>query len=166
MQDSKLTIAVVLKPQGIRGEIKVKVLCDSAEDLKSFKRVFIGDAEYSLMSVRAQGDCAYIVLRGVADRNAAELLRGKDVEVWRSECPELPEGRYYIADLTGCEVVTETGLEIGRVIAVTPARTDIYTLETPRGEVSFAAAEGVIGEVDTQNKRITVNYKRFKEVSV
>jgi 16S rRNA processing protein RimM len=118
------------------------------------------------MNVRPSGDCAYIVLKGVADRNAAELLRGKDIDALREDMPALPEGRYYIADLNGCEVVTEDGKLLGKVAYVTPARTDIYTLNTPDGEVSFAAVDGVILDVDVENKKITVNYLRFKEVSV
>lgn len=162
----KLTVATILKPQGIRGEIKVKVLCDGADDLADIKRVFIDGVEYSVMGLRGQGEVAFIALKGVFDRNAAELLRGKDIQVYKSEMPALPEGRYYIADLTGCKVVAASGEVIGEVIAVTPARTDIYTLATESGSVSFAAAEGVIESVDIQNKLITVNKKRFKEVSV
>ena len=161
-----LTIATILKPQGIRGEVKVKVFLDDAEALKSIPRIFISGREYALMNVRAQGDIAYLTLKGVADRNAAELLRGKDVEALREDCPELPEGRYYIGDLVGCKVVTASGEDVGEVISVTPARTDIYTLSTPKGEVSFAAADGVILEVDVEGKIITVDKKRFKEVSV
>ena len=88
------------------------------------------------------------------------------MEVARSEIPELPEGRYYIADLIGCEVVSERGDIIGIVKEVTPARTDIYTLDAKGGEISFAAADGVISDVDIAAKKITVNAKRFKEVSV
>lgn len=161
-----LTVASVLKPQGICGEIKVKVLCDSAEQLTKLTRIYIGGAEYGVLRVRAQGDFAYFALKGVADRNAAELLRGCDIDAARSDLPELPEGRYYIADLTGCRVVTSSGEEIGRVSSVTPARTDIFTLETAKGEVSFAAADGVIESIDTESGVITVNKKRFKEVSV
>ena len=162
----KLTIATVLKPQGIRGEVKVKVFLDDVEDLKNIKQVYISGEKYAVLNVRGAGDTAYVALRGVADRNAAELLRGKDMEALREDCPPLPEGRYYIGDLTGCKVVTASGEEIGEVTSVTPARTDIYTLSTPKGEVSFAAAEGVILEVDIGSKTITVDKKRFKEVSV
>lgn len=164
--EEKLVVAAVLKPQGIRGEIKVKVLLDNAEDLKAFNRVLVGGEEYAVLSVRTQGEFAYVALKGVADRNAAELLRGKDLEVFKSELPDPPEGRYYIADLIGCEVFAGATEKIGEVSAVTPARTDIYTLTTPKGEISFAAADGVIEMVDVQSKRITVNKKRFKEVSV
>lgn len=164
--EEKLNVATVLKPQGIRGEIKVKVFLDNPEDFKSFKRIFVGGEQYSVLNVRTQGDFAFVALKGVADRNAAELLRGKDIEVLRADCPPLPEGRYYIADLLGCEVFYTSGERVGEVKEVVPAGTDIYVLSTDGGEVSFAAAEGVIDEVDTEAKKITVNKKRFKEVSV
>lgn len=161
-----LTVATILKPQGIRGEVKVKVFLDDAEDLKEIKQVYISGEKYTVLNVRGAGDIAYVALRGIADRNAAELLRGKDIEALREDCPPLPEGRYYIGDLTGCKVVTSSGEEIGEVTSVTPARTDIFTIDTPKGEVSFAAAEGVILDVDVENKIITVDKKRYKEVSV
>lgn len=162
----KLTVATVLKPQGILGEVKVKALTDSAEDLKAFKKVLIGGAEYSVLSVRASGDFAFLGLRGIADRNAAELLRGKDVEVNRSDIPPLPEGRYYIADLLGCEVVTEKGAVLGKVTSVTPARADIYVIERDGRQITFAAADGVITDIDVYAGKIYVNAKRFKEVSL
>ncbi len=161
-----ISVAAVLKPQGIRGEIKVKAYLDDAELLKTFKRVFVGDDGYDVLSVRAQGEFAYVALRGVADRNAAELLRGREITVPRSELPAPPQGRYYIADLTGCDVVFASGERVGKVVSVTPAKTDIYTLETPKGELSFAAADGVIESVSIEEKKITVNRKKFREVSV
>lgn len=166
MDDAKLTVATVLKPQGIRGEIKVKVFLDDGEGLKALTRVIMDGEEYGLLNVRTQGEFAYLALRGIADRNAAELLRGKEIEAYRSELPALPEDTFYIGDLIGCEVVASSGEKIGSVTDVTPARTDIYTLATPSGEVSFAAAEGVIETVDVDKKLITINKKRFKEVSV
>ena len=41
MDASSLTVAAVLKPQGIRGEIKVKALTDWADDLKNLKKICI-----------------------------------------------------------------------------------------------------------------------------
>lgn len=166
MINDTLTVATVLKPQGIRGEIKVKALTDSAEDLTAFKKLIIGGEEYSVMSIRVQGEFAYLGLKGIADRNAAELLRGKDAEVLRSDAPELPEGRFYIVDLIGCEVFTERGDLLGRVSSVTPAKTDIYTITQGGREITFAAADGVITDVDVEAGKITVNGKRFKEVSL
>lgn len=166
MKNEKLTVATILKPQGIRGEVKVKAMTDSADDLLAFKTVLIDGVAYSVLSVRAQGEFAYLALKGIADRNAAELLRGKDIEVDRSDMPALPDGRYYIADLIGCSVLNERGDILGEVEDVTPARTDVFTLEKDGRKITFAAADGVITEVDITLKKITVNGKRFKEVSL
>ena len=166
MSNDRVTVAIVLKPQGIRGEIKVKAMTDTAQSLTAFKSVLIDGVSYSVLSVRAQGEFAYLGLKGIADRNAAEELRGKDVEVERSEMPDLPEGRYYIADLIGCTVVNERGDVLGTVEDVTPAKTDIFTLKKDTKTIMFPAADGVISEVDEKQKRIIVNGKRFKEVSI
>lgn len=166
MLNGRLTVATILKPQGIRGEVKVKALTDSADDLKAFKKLIIDGVEYSVLSVRASGEFAYLGLKGIADRNAAELLRGKDVEVNRADIPELPEGRYYIVDLIGCAVVTERGDILGEVTSVTPAKTDIYVLERDGKQITFVAADGVISDIDLEERKITVNAKRFKEVSL
>lgn len=164
--ENTLTIATVLKPQGIRGEIKVKTLTDTAADVSAFGRVFIDGAEYKVLSVRPSGDCAYLTLRGIADRNAAELLRGKDVLALRGDAPELPEGAYYLVDVLGCEVVTEKGKSLGTITDITPAKTDIYVAEGNGKRVTFVAASGVIEDIDVAAKRMTVNKKRFDEVAM
>lgn len=161
-----LTVATVLKPQGIRGEIKLKVYLDNGADILAVKRVAIGGREYEVMGGRAQGEFAFVSLKGVADRNAAEELRGKEVVADRAELPALPENRYYIADLIGCEVVTDSGESVGKVEAVTPAKTDVYTLRADGKEIVFAAAAGVILSVEPEEGRIVVDGRRFKEVSL
>ena len=160
-----LNIATVLKPQGIRGEIKVMPHTDSAEDICGFSQVIIDGEEYKVLACRAAGGFAYLTLRGVPDRNATELLRGKSVLADRADAPELPEDRVYIADIIGCTVLTEQGEELGKVLNVTPARTDIYTISYGDKEVLFAAAEGVIVSIDEEAGKIVVNAERFRQVA-
>ena len=62
--------------------------------------------------------------------------------------------------------MTERGDLIGEVTDVTPAKTDVYTISKNGKETVFAAADGVITDVDVGAKKITVNSKRFKEVSL
>ena len=89
----QIVIGEVLKPQGIRGEVKVKPLVDDPADLKKVRKVFIGGAEYKVLSARTDAQAAYFALSGVADRNAAELLRGRQVLADRADLPALDEGR-------------------------------------------------------------------------
>ena len=117
-----IVIGEVLKPQGIRGELKVKPFTDDAEVFRDFTRVFVEETPYKVLSVRTGGGLVFLGLKGVPDRNAAELLRGKQLYVAREDAPVPEEGRYYIADLLGCNLVTETGETLGRLtgVAVVP----------------------------------------------
>ena len=162
----KLNVGEVLKPQGIRGELKVKPFTDDAEVFRDFTRVFVEETPYKVLSVRTGGGLVFLGLKGVPGRNAAELLRGKQLYVAREDAPVPEEGRYYIADLLGCNLVTETGETLGRLTGVRQAATDIYTVEMDGKEVMFPAADGVITAVDVQSGTITVDKKRFFEVAV
>lgn len=163
-----LTVAKILKPQGVRGEIKVMTYTDSPADLQAFDRVYIGGNCYKVLKVRPQpGDCAFITLASIVDRNAAEPLRGLDVEVEREDIPALPEGTYYIADVIGCKVLTGEGEDLGVVTEITPARTDVYEYEKPDGKkVVFAAVDGVIISTDIQRKTLVVDKSRLAEVAI
>ncbi len=164
--EKTLTVGIILKPQGIRGEVKVKPFTDCAEDFRAFKRIFLDGEEYKVLSVRTGGGCAYLGLRGVPDRNAAELLRNKEIVVLREEAPEPEAGTYYIADLLGSGIYTEEGELLGTLADVRQAATDIYTLAQGEKEVLFPAAKGVITAVSVEEKKITVDKKRFFEVAV
>ena len=161
-----LVIGKIVKPQGIRGEVKVYPYTDDAEVFGDIARVFIDGTEYKILNARFGDGMAYLSLRGVPDRNAAELLRDKELTIPRDEAPAPEEGSYYIADILGSEIVTDTGKVLGTLKDVRQAATDIYTLETDNGEVLFPTATGVVLSVDVENKRITVSEKRFKEVAV
>ena len=159
-----IVIGEILKPQGVRGEVKVKPLLDDAANMRHFKKVYIGGKEYKVLSCRADAQAAYLALSGVADRDAAELLRGKQIEALRADAPALEEGRYYIVDIVGCDVIADSGERLGQIADVIPAHTDIYVLHNGEKEGMFPAADGVILEVDTESKIITVDKKRFFEV--
>lgn len=164
-----LTVAKILKPQGVRGEVKVLALTDSPQDLSAFDRVYIGGNPYKLLRVRpTEGDFAVLTLSGVADRNAAELLRGQEIEADRADAPLLPENTYYIVDVIGCEVVDENGRSYGKVADIADAAKtgqSVYTLAGEK-EIIFVAVEGVIQNIDIEKKLVTVNSSRFFEVAL
>lgn len=161
----RLIIGNVLKPQGIRGEIKVKAFTDSPKDLKNFKTVYIGDTSYKVLFCRVEGEAAFLSLRGVADRDAAEALRGKNIEAEREDAPELEEGVYYIVDIIGCEVFDDKGEKLGVITDVISAATDIYTLSNGEKEIMFPVVKGVVILADVEHKKLVVDKKRFLEVA-
>ena len=163
----RLVIGEVLKPQGIRGELKVKTFTDSPEDVKSFGTVYIDDKPYKILSFRVGTDgAAYGGLRGVPDRNAAELLRGKKLEGERDDAPPLEEGQYYIVDILGLSCETEEGEILGEVKDVALLASDIYTIEKAGKRILFPAVKGVVKRVDFENKKLIVDKRIFDEIAV
>ncbi len=166
LTEKTLTIGVIAKPQGIRGEVKVIPYTDGCESFSGLKRVFIDGEEVKILSVRLGADAVFLGLKGVPDRNAAELLRGKELTIPREEAPDPGEGRFYIADLLGAEIVTEEGELLGVLKEIRQASADIYFLDRDGKEILFPAVKGVITGVNVAEKRITVCKKRFDEVAV
>lgn len=159
-----IVIGEVLKPQGVRGEIKIKPYVDDISDIKRVEKLYISGKEYKVIACRVDYSAAYLVLFGIADRDAAELLRGAKVEAMRSDFPEPDEGRYYIVDIIGCTVVSENGETLGEICDVISAHTDIFAINCADGEYLFPVADGVLKNVDIRNKRITVNGERIRQV--
>lgn len=103
---------------GIKGEVRLKLFADSANSLKRAKRLFVGGEARKLASLNAAGKAPIARFEGVADRSAAEALRGSLIEIERTDLPPLEEGEYYFADLVGTRCVDATGAEVGKVAAV------------------------------------------------
>ena len=163
----RLIIGEVLKPQGIRGELKIKTFTDYPEDVKAFKTVYIDDTPYKILSFRVGTDgAAYIGLRGIPDRNAAEFFRGKKLEGERDDAPELEEGQYYIVDIIGLSCETESGETLGTIVDVQNLASDVYTIEKAGKRILFPAVKGVVRQVDLQNKKLIVDKKIFDEIAV
>jgi 16S rRNA processing protein RimM len=103
---------------GVKGEVRLKLFGDSAASLAQHENVYVGGAQRRLVSVRDGGKTAVARFDGIADRSAAERLRGSLVEVDRSALPPLEEGEYYHSDLIGMDCVDRDGQAVGSVVAV------------------------------------------------
>ena len=56
----KLLIGRVVKPQGIKGEVKVLLLTDGFFSVKNLKEAYIGDKLYKINSIKDAGvPCAF-----------------------------------------------------------------------------------------------------------
>ena len=91
--ENRITVGHVLKPQGIRGEVKIKPCLDDGAMLLDLETVYVGGKPMRILGGRADSEAVYVSLKGVADRNAAETLRGAAVEADREDLP-LEEGRH------------------------------------------------------------------------
>ncbi len=125
--DRPVTLAVVIGAHGVTGEVRLKVF---AEDLTPH-RAFNGGA-LTLKSLRPGSNGAIARFAEIADRNAAEALRGTELTVPRSALPPLGEGEYYHVDLIGLPAVSTSGESLGTVVAVDNfGAGDVIEIERP-----------------------------------
>ncbi|WP_025560092.1 ribosome maturation factor RimM [Sphingomonas sp. UNC305MFCol5.2] len=128
--DRPVTLAVIIGAHGIAGEVRLKVFAD---DLASYK-VFNSGA-LTLKSVRTGSNGAIARFAEVADRNAAEALRGTQLTVPRSALPPLADGEYYHVDLLGLPAVSDAGDALGMVVAIDNyGAGDVLEIERPDGK--------------------------------
>ncbi len=164
--ENLLQIGVIVKPQGIRGELKVKPLTDDPNRFTKLKNVLIDGTAYRVVSARVALDAVFVLLSGVNDRNVAEGFRGKFMCVDRKDAVIPEKGRYFIIDIIGCILKTDDGRVIGKITDVTPARADVLTVDCgERGIMRFPFLKDLNADVDIINKIMIVNGKRLEEVS-
>jgi 16S rRNA processing protein RimM len=128
--DRPVTLAVVIGAHAVAGEVRLKVF---AEDLAAHKS--FNGGTLTLKSVRGGSNGTIARFAEVADRNAAEALRGTELTVPRSALPPLGEGEYYHIDLLDLPVLGEDGVSIGRVVAIDDyGAGDVIEIERPDGK--------------------------------
>jgi 16S rRNA processing protein RimM len=130
MRETPVTLAVIIGAHGVAGEVRLKSFADDLANYRSFN-----GGKLTLKSLRAGNNGAIARFAEIADRNAAEAIRGTELTVARSELPPLDDGEYYHADLIGLRVVDDAGLEVGHVVAVENfGAGDVIEIERPASD--------------------------------
>ncbi len=140
----------IVNTHGIRGEVKILPWCDSPAFLCSFDVLYLDGAPVAVRSARVHGRTVVASLAGVR-------LRDKIVCIDRSNV-SLPEGRYFIADLIGLNVLdNRTGALIGtlRDVLTLPAN-DVYVVRGER-EYMIPAVPAFLAQIDLEAGTMRVN---------
>lgn len=166
-----LLLGEIVRPQGIRGEVKVRHYTDDPGRFDELETVYREEngayLPLALTGSRAQGDDVFLSFEGVTDRNAAEALRGTQLYVDRAHARPLDENQWFVADLLGAKAVDTQGREVGTLKDVLRAGgADVFVLDTPYGEMMMPALKAVVRETDVENGRIVLDREKLREVAV
>lgn len=155
-----VTVGRIRKPHGVRGGLSVEVLSDVEARLDIGSEVEIvlqGQPTRSAVIVGASGRGKALVLRfeGIETREAAEELRGAELEVSRAAVPGAPPGSYYFFELVGCLCSDTKAGELGRVERVVEDGGGLV-LEIRRGDQTLLVpfVRAYLVNVDTQGRRL------------
>jgi 16S rRNA processing protein RimM len=99
----------------VRGWVKVAPERGTQEGLTAATQWWLGADRFEVSAARIHGASVLAKLVGIETRERAQELKGRTVAVLREALPDPGEGKYYIADLIGLEVVNEQGETLGVV---------------------------------------------------
>lgn len=164
----KIILGKVIKPQGIKGEIKVDIASQDKALASKLSEVYLDNKCYKVEHVKNLVNGVFIKLVGIDDRNQAELLRGMGVSLDRGQMPKLPKDRYLITDIIGCEIKVNDNL-IGKVTDILQyGSADVYVVKgiNDNKDFMFPCLKKVLKNVDIENKLITLDSEILEQIAV
>ncbi|MEO8612563.1 MAG: ribosome maturation factor RimM [Chloroflexota bacterium] len=160
-----LLLGEILRPHGILGEVKMRVLTAYPERLSELKTVFLSSnpdgkkaQEHDVERVRMNQGYALIKLAGIHDRTEADTFRELYVMVKLENAIPLETGEFYLYQLIGLKVKTVDDETLGTLTEVLETgANDVYIVDSPQyGEVLVPATEETIIHTDVEAGIITV----------
>jgi 16S rRNA processing protein RimM len=161
-----VTLARILRPRGLRGEVAAEILTDFPERLPGLREVWLdsGHGAPRRIAVRkcwlspSRGGQAIFHFAGIDSIEAAEPLRGCEVQVPLEQRAKLDSGNYFVGDLIGCEVWEQGETSaMGAVRDVEfPGGVPLLAVQTSDGDVLVPLAAEFCTRIDVQAKRIDV----------
>ena len=116
MQDY-LMIGVVLRPQGVHGECRIRPYAADLDRFAEWKTLYLeengGYTPIGCAVHRIHDGIVYATLGDCATPEDVERLRNRQLFIDRAHAAPPAEGSVYIADLLGCEAVTREGTSLG-----------------------------------------------------
>ena len=160
--DALAIVGLIRNAQGIRGEVVIVPLTDAPDAVfASGRRVFVGeDAQerpFTVERSRPFKGGLMVKFEGVADRNAAELLRGRYVFSPFDELDPPGEDEVYLHELVGMRVDLDTGETMGEITGYYELPQGLtLDVKTEKGSVLVPYRAEIVVRTDSESRVVIV----------
>ncbi|MCE5342642.1 MAG: ribosome maturation factor RimM, partial [Eubacteriales bacterium] len=159
MRDPYLLLGIVVKPQGLHGEVKLHHETGDPARFLDLTTVYLRRGEVyapaTVLGARLSGSDVYLTFEGVDDREAAEKLRGQTLYIDRAHARPLGKGEVFVVDLLGVHATDTDGNEIGTITDVMQnGGADVLVFSTPRGPMMAPFLKRLVRELDVSAARM------------
>ena len=162
---SLVVLGRLIKPHGVKGEIRVDYYADSADLLE--KPLMLRAGRMAPRPVRIREwhlwkDQLILGIEGCNDRSAAEQLRGQELLIDASFLPEADEDEPYLRDLIGLTVRLKDGSVVGELEDIDfPAGQEMWSIRAPESEggveILFPAVPEFVLDIDLSAQTATID---------
>lgn len=111
-------VGKIIKPQGIKGEVKILPLIDIPAIFNGKHSLFIEKRETPLKSATYRLGYGYVMFNEITDRNVAEKYRNQKVYITKEEFEKLAVDDFLLDDLVGTLLYDENNEYIGQIMDV------------------------------------------------
>lgn len=136
----RILLGAVIGAHGTKGEVRVKIFTLEPDALCAYGPLTTDDGRRLSVATLRAGKPGEAIVRftEIADRNAAEALKGRQLSVPRDALPAPEADEFYHADLIGLAVEDSSNVVLGRVRALHNfGAGDLMEVETPKGATEF-----------------------------
>ena len=160
-----IEVAQILKPQGIKGEVKALPLTNVLAVFNYIKECQVGEKMMKIEHISLRQGYLYIKFEGVNTRNDAENYRNKQIKIEKELLEEIKEeDEYLVDDLIGLVLYDDKGELVGQIVDILDyGATDIFVIEKEGRQIEVPYISEVF---KTENDKIYVDSEKLKEVLI
>jgi 16S rRNA processing protein RimM len=116
----RILLGRIADAHGIRGEVLIHSYASAPDNIGAYGPLSdaAGARSFAIESARVTAKGVVARLEGIADRTAAEALKGTELYIDRDRLPDAGEDEFYHADLIGLAAIDPDGNPIGKIVAV------------------------------------------------
>lgn len=178
MPADAVEVGRVMGAWGIKGGIRVKPFAADPQALFSSKRWFLRPPEgprpagpkaqafpglLRIITAKEHGDGVVATAQELADRDAAEALKGAAIFISRASFPTPDEGEFYWVDLIGLQVHNRANVALGEVVGLIETGPHCVLRIQPAAaqaeELLIPFVDAYVDGVDLPARRIAVDWE-------
>ena len=167
LASDKVIVGKIGAPYGVKGWVKINSYTETPEGIFEYAPWFLGDEkEYQIDQWRPHGKSLVAKIVGVDSRDDAERIKNLDININASQLPDLGDEGVYWRELTGMQVVTTQGYDLGVVKDVfntgandvLQVRANVKDAFGQKERLLPFVFDDVVHSVDKEGKVITVDW--------
>jgi 16S rRNA processing protein RimM len=160
-----VAVGEVLKPYGLGGEVRVRVLTDRPEErFGDLRQCVLWDPHIDrredcrIARCRLDGETVLVKMLGVDSPEDARRLTGQLLAVNQTDALPPPEGCFYPWQMKGARVETRDGKVAGTFVGIEPGGAqDLWIVSDGSRERLIPAVAEIVVEVNVEERRIVID---------
>ena len=153
---------IILKPKGLKGEMKVEVITDFPESFLSRQEYYAGKSVDSVERLKVKkaslaGGFAWLFFDGIDNMEKAEALTGWQLFVEEDQLLPQPDNRAYLHEIIGMKVLDRHRRVVGVVTnVITMPAHEVYEVQVDGKKILLPAIDEFVEEFNLGEKYIII----------